>query len=138
MEAFEQTSTLPAFDPLWNFSDPASTATKFRELLPAARKSGDRDYLAQLLTQIARTEGLQSKFDDAHRILNEVEPDLATLSPSTNVRYLLERGRTFHSSGEKMKAKELFVKAWDLAREFGEEYYAVYAAHMVVIAGEPQ
>ena len=48
---------LPAFDGFWNFEDPAGSEAKFRELLPKAEESGDRGYLAELLTQIARTQG---------------------------------------------------------------------------------
>src|SRR5205809_4269353 len=49
---------LPAmadFDKLWDYQDPAGTEKKFRELLPAAEAAGDASYVAELLTQIART-----------------------------------------------------------------------------------
>ena len=50
--------TLPDFDSLWNFDAPETSEAAFRAVLPVAKSSGDRDYLAQLLTQIARSEGL--------------------------------------------------------------------------------
>ena len=56
---------------MWDYNDPAGTGKKFLELLPDAKASGDRSYLAQLLTQIARTRGLQMKFDEAHKTLDE-------------------------------------------------------------------
>src|SRR5512140_3672522 len=64
---------LPDFDAWWDYDHPDSTEARFVEILPAARASGDRDYLAQLLTQIARCQGLQMKFDEAGHTLDEAE-----------------------------------------------------------------
>src|SRR5438270_383114 len=46
------------FDKLWNYGDPAATEQKFLELLPQAEAGNDADYLAQLITQIARTKSV--------------------------------------------------------------------------------
>ena len=54
------------------------------------------------------------------------------LSP-TRLRYQLERGRTFNSSGEKEQARALFVQAWEQAQAAHEEGLAVDAAHMLAI-----
>jgi tetratricopeptide (TPR) repeat protein len=85
------------------------------------------------MTQIARTQGLQRKFDDAHRTLDEVEP-MMTDDDLVRVRYLLERGRLFNSSGDRTSAKPLFIEAWKRARDAGMDYYAVDALHMIAIA----
>ena len=61
---------LPDFDKLWDYQHPAETEKKFVGLLPAAEKSEDISYLAQLLTQIARAQGLQEKFDEANKTLD--------------------------------------------------------------------
>lgn len=122
------------FDKLWNYGDPAGTEEKFRAILPDAVNNPDPEYYPQLLTQIARATGLQRKFDAAHEILDTVEAVLTDETPVTRVRYLLERGRVFNSSRKKDLAKPLFVEAWDLAREAGEDFLAVDAAHMVAIA----
>lgn len=124
---------LPDFDALWNYDAPESTEAAFRAILPRARASGDRDYLAQLLTQIARAEGLQMKFDAAAATLDEAE---ALLTPDRKVartRLLLERGRVLNSSKQPEKARPLFESAWDLAREAHADGYAVDAAHMMAI-----
>ena len=84
---------LPDFDSLWDYDRPESTASVFRGILPAAEASGDRDYLAQLLTQIARAEGLQMKFDDAAATLDRAASLLTQEYPVARVRILLERGR---------------------------------------------
>jgi hypothetical protein len=89
---------LPDFDALWDYGDPAATEVKFREVLPMAKASGDASYHAQLLTQIARTQGLQMKFDHAHSTLDMVEGMLADDMTVARIRYLLERGRVYNSS----------------------------------------
>ncbi len=125
------------FDEKWNFSKPDSTEAVFRSYLPAARSAGDTDYLAQLLTQIARTQGLQMKFDDAHATLDEVEKMLTDSLAVARVRYLLERGRVFNSSKHPDQARPLFLAAWEQARAIGADFYAVDAAHMMGIIESP-
>lgn len=127
-------TTLPDIDGLWDFNDAVATEVKFREALPMAEASGDVDYRLQLLTQIARTLSLQRKFDEAHALLDAVEKELADEIPGARVRYLLERGRTFNSSGKKAEARKLFIEAWELAKSIHRDGLAVDAAHMVAIA----
>ena len=83
------------FDALWDYNNPAETEAKFRDLLPNAESPDRVAYRAELLTQIARTLGLQQKFDAAHAMLHQVEPMLDKAGDRARVRYLLERGRTF-------------------------------------------
>ncbi|MBE7435097.1 MAG: tetratricopeptide repeat protein [Anaerolineales bacterium] len=116
-------------DEFWEYSDPAASETRFRAALDSARG----DLRLELLTQIARTFSLRSRFEEAHGVLNDVERQLTGAGARPNVRYLLERGRTFNSKGEKDKARELFIRAWDQAREAQLEGLAVDAAHMVAI-----
>ena len=113
----------------WEYADPAASEARFRDLL--LRVQGDERLEA--LTQIARTWSLRRDFTQAHRLLDEVEPQLQQAGPAPRVRYLLERGRTFNSAGERERARPLFVQAWDLATVHGLEGLAVDAAHMVPI-----
>ncbi len=126
-------SDLPDFDSLWNFDAPDSTEAAFRAILPRASASNDRDYRAQLLTQIARTEGLQMKFDAAAKTLDEAETLISDDMKVARVRLLLERGRVLNSSEQREKSGPLFERAWDLARAAGADGYAVDAAHMLGI-----
>ncbi|MBK8233315.1 MAG: tetratricopeptide repeat protein [Candidatus Eisenbacteria bacterium] len=128
---------LPDFTTLWDFAHPDSTEAAFRALLPAARESGEADYLAQLLTQIARTQGLQRQFDAAHATLDEAEAMLPQALGKARVRYLLERGRVWNTSGHPETGKPLFLEAWDLARAEKLDGLAIDAAHMVAIVGTP-
>jgi tetratricopeptide (TPR) repeat protein len=126
---------LPDYDSVWDYDHPNVTEKKFRELLPAALDSRDFPYLTQLLTQIARAEGLQRKFQDAHNTLDRVEKALlkAEADDKTRVRYLLERGRVFNSSGKRDEARPLFQQALDLAVRSKDDFNAVDAAHMMAI-----
>lgn len=128
---------LATFDSLWNYDDPAGTEAEFRALLPVAEAAGDRSVLLQLRTQIARTLGLQKKYDEALRELDAIEPELATAPPVVRVRWLLERGRVLNTSGDPAAARPLFDDAWESARAAGEDGFAVDAAHMIAIVAEP-
>jgi tetratricopeptide (TPR) repeat protein len=121
------------FDSLWNYNDPAATEKKFREVLPQIKESGNISEYLQLLTQIARTLGLRRMFNESHKLLDEVEPQLNDSLPKAKVRYLLERGRTFNSSDKFAEARELFLQAFDLALASNEDNLAVDAAHMMGI-----
>src|SRR5712692_8332873 len=138
MEAADENarkSKLPDFDNLWDYDHPGASERRFRELLPAALDSRDFPYLTQLLTQIARAEGLQRKFQDAHKTLDRVEKALlkADADDKTRVRYLLERGRVFNSSRKRDEARPLFSQALDLAINSKDDSNAVDAAHMMAI-----
>lgn len=121
------------FDKLWNYGNPSETEKKFREVLPEVKNSNDTSKYLQLLTQIARTLGLQRKFDEAHKVLDEVEPSLTDNLHLAKIRYLLERGRAFRSSGQKEKSKSFFLEAYETALKEKEDYYTIDAAHMLGI-----
>lgn len=129
-----RSSELPPFDTLWNFDDPAGTEIRFRELLPRAQASSEAGYTAELLTQIARTQGLQQKFAEAHATLDGVDASLKPEMKTARVRSLLERGRVFNSSGKAKESVPIFKEALRLAQDSGLENYAIDAAHMLGIA----
>ena len=116
-------------DSFWEYSDPAASEVRLRSALDQA----EGDDRLELLTQIARTHSLRGDFTQAHKLLDEVEPRLATAGPAPRVRYLLERGRSFNSAGDKERAKPLFIDAWEIAGANGLDGLAVDAAHMVPI-----
>ncbi|MFQ5731376.1 MAG: tetratricopeptide repeat protein [Planctomycetaceae bacterium] len=134
----ESPRPVPDFDALWDYDDPAGTGAKFRDLLDAADDSlRNTDWHWQLLTQIARAQGLQRAFDAAHETLNGVESQLGDASAATRIRCLLERGRAFNSSGQPGRARPLFLEAWETGRSAGEDGFAVDAAHMLGIVESP-
>ncbi len=51
---------------------------------------------------------------------------------------MLERGRVFNSSKYSEAARPLFLQAWEIAREAGEDFYTIDAAHMMGIIEPPE
>jgi hypothetical protein len=86
-----------ALDGQWDFGKPAVSEQRFRTEL--AKWPAESAEAQEIRTQIARTLGLQRKFDEAHAVLDGVEAKLPALPLHVRVRYLLERGRTQNSSG---------------------------------------
>ena len=118
------------FDDLWDHADPAATETRF---LARMTQLKDPMELLELKTQIARTHSLRKQFDQAHQWLSEVEAEFEQVPPRVQVRYLLEKGRTWNSSGEKSKAAQLFQQAFELADGAGLQGFAADALHMLAI-----
>lgn len=123
------------FDTLWDYSDPHQTELRFREILIQVPE--DNLAYLELLTQIARAQGLQQKFERAHQTLDQVERRLGKYSSRAKVRYLLERGRVFNSSGQSDEARPYFEQALDMAVELSEDSYALDALHMLAIVAPP-
>jgi tetratricopeptide (TPR) repeat protein len=126
---------LPDFDALWDYDHPDQTEGRFREIL--LQFPEDEPAFLELLTQIARAQGLQGKFVQAHRTLDQVERRLDEAPSRPRVRYLLERGRAYNSSGKPKVARPLFQRAFDLAGELNEDFFAVDALHMLGIVAPP-
>jgi tetratricopeptide (TPR) repeat protein len=125
-----------ALDRWWNFDRPAESEARFRaEGSKLPENSAAR---LELLTQLARAQGLQRKFDDAHATLDQVETALPGRPSRVAVRYLLERGRVFNSSQQPERAVPLFRDALERARIASEDFLAIDAAHMLGIAVAPQ
>lgn len=133
MSAKAAPASLPNFDKLWNYDQPAQTRARFKAILPKAEAAGDREYTNELLTQIARTYSLEGRFDAAKVVLDQVERQLPERPDLATVRYYLELGRTMNSAGHPRQAKPLFEQAFHLARQLRADYYAIDAAHMVAI-----
>lgn len=132
------TSELPDFDRLWDYDHPDVSERAFREILLTADDASAEPYRLELLTQIARAQGLQRRFADAHQTLDEVEASLTDASTRVRLRYLLERGRVLNSSGMPDKASPLFLQAWELGSSQGEDALAIDAAHMLGIVEAPE
>jgi tetratricopeptide (TPR) repeat protein len=114
---------------LWDFDDLAGTEQRLRERLEVERSEAGR---AEVLTQLARVEGLRDDFAACEELLQEAEP-LAG-DGVARARIDLERGRKLRSSGDGNAAAPLFEAAFMRACELGEYFLAGDAAHMVAIA----
>jgi tetratricopeptide (TPR) repeat protein len=115
--------------PLWDFDDLAGTEQRFHALL-AQQPSGDRR--AEVLTQLARVEGLRGRFGEGERLLREAEA-AAGSSGAARARIHLERGRLRRSRGDEGGALPLFEHAFAVALAAGEQFVAADAAHMAAL-----
>lgn len=124
-------ATSVEIDQLWDYYQPAESEARFRGALATAPE--DSPLYIELLTQLARAQGLQRHFAAAHQTLDEVERRLTDNAIRLRLRYLLERGRVLNSSKEREAARPFFLQAWEMAQAAGEDFYAVDAAHMLAI-----
>jgi tetratricopeptide (TPR) repeat protein len=121
-----------ALDRWWDFTRPVESEARFRaELERLPPTSAAR---LELLTQIARAQGLDRRFDAANATLDQVAKKMSGRPGRVAVRYLLERGRVYNSSGAPEKAVPLFGDALERARAAKEDFLAIDAAHMLGIA----
>lgn len=121
------------FPSLWNFADPAASEARFVTLL-AERGGSAADEQAEIMTQIARAQGLQRRFDEANATLDRAQTLLGSEPSVAAIRISLERGRVLNSSGNPVAAAPHFEAAWNLGRLLGNDPLAVDAAHMLAIA----
>jgi len=116
--------------PLWDFDDFDGSERRFRALLEDERTDAGR---AEVLTQLARVEGLRGRFAEADDLLDEADA-LAGDSGVARSRVELERGRVQRSGGDPAAALPLFESAWSVALQAGEGFIAADAAHMAALA----
>lgn len=116
--------------PLWDFYDLDATEQRLRAQFDAEPDDPGR---AEVLTQLARVEGLRDDFDACDRLLEQAER-LAGSSAVAKVRLDLERGRKLRSSGDPNGALPLFEAAFARALDSGEHYLAGDAVHMCALA----
>jgi len=128
----------PVFLSLWDFRNPDSTEARFLDMLSGLPGDADPGLEIQLLTQIARAQGLQGRFNDGHQTLERAESMLRDDLPVSRTRWHLEKGRLFNSGGRREESRPLFKEAWDLARGNALDGLAVDAAHMLGIVEEPE
>ena len=115
---------------LWDFYDLDATEQRLHAQLADEPDDAGR---AEVLTQLARVEGLRDDFDACARLLERAEP-LAGPSAVAKVRIDLERGRMLRTSGDPDGALPLFEAAFANACAAGEHYLAGDAAHMCALA----
>ena len=130
--AAETEVTIPKIAELWDYQNPQETEQVFRKLLEENTEI-DQNYQLEIQTQIARTLGMQQKFEDGHAVLDQVESELEKSAPIVKMRYLLERGRLFNSAGNKEEAKQLFLVAYNFGEDHKLELLTLDAIHMMGI-----
>jgi tetratricopeptide (TPR) repeat protein len=122
--------TTALIDELLDFDDPAESEARLRVEL---ERGGPYDGVerAELRTLLARTLGLQERYDDAAEMLIEVESEDA---PVVIARVLLESGRILNSAGKPDDSAPLFLRAAEIAAEVRLDFLRIDALHMLAIA----
>jgi tetratricopeptide (TPR) repeat protein len=117
----------------WDFDDLDGTEARLRERLDAETSDAGR---AEVLTQLARVQGLRGSFDDGDALLDDAQA-LGGSARAVAARVDLERGRLRRSSGDPEAARPLFESAHAGALETEQYFLAADAAHMVaLVAGD--
>jgi len=116
--------------PLWDFDDLDASEQRLVEQRELETTDEGR---AEVLTQLARVQGLRDEFHEGERLMQEAEA-LAGSSQVARIRIDLERGRLLRSSGDPASALPLFVSAYESAVAAGQQFLAADAAHMAMIA----
>lgn len=129
---------LPQINSLWNYSEPQTSQLRFEHLIQKTNCQREQAYCLEALTQVARAQGLQAKFQAAHENLDRVRDQDFAGSKRVEVRYLLERGRLLNSAGQASLSVPLFKSAMKQAQDNDLDYFAVDAAHMLGIAAPPR
>jgi len=119
---------------LWDFDDLDGTEQRLDEQLD---REGSEPGRAEVLTQLARVEGLRGNVAASEGLLQQAEA-LAGSSDVARARIDLERGRALRSSGDVAASLPLFESAFASASAARAEFIAVDAAHMAALAaGDP-
>jgi tetratricopeptide (TPR) repeat protein len=114
--------------PLWDFDDLDASEQRFRAQLAEETTDAGR---AEVISQLARVESLRGDYERCDAWLDDAEA-----LGGAEARVLLERGRRIRSSGEPGAGLAEFRRAFELARERGEDVLAVDAAHMIAIVDD--
>lgn len=113
---------------LWDFGDLEATEERLRAQLAAEVSADGR---AEVLTQLARVEGLRGEFERADALADEA--DQLAETDVARARLALERGRIRRSSGDREAARPLFEAAYAAALSAEQYFMAADAAHMVAL-----
>ena len=120
--------------PLWDFDDLDGSEARLREQLAGETSDPGR---AEVLTQLARVQGLRDDFEAGDALLDEAAR-LASGARPVEARVDLERGRLRRSSGDPDAARPLFESAYAGALDTEQYFLAADAAHMAaLVVGGP-
>ena len=103
---------------LWDFEDLDGTEQRLDEQL---EREGSDSGRAEVLTQLARVEGLPGRFSASETLLQQAEA-LAGSSDVVRARIDLERCRALRSSGDVAASLPLFESAFAIAAAAGEDF----------------
>ena len=96
----------------------------------------------ELLTQLAHVEALRGKTKEAQGLLDTAKQNMTKIEGSGNprpeLRFLLESGRLACLLRTPDQAQGRFRRAWEIAMENNEDFFAIDAALMLAITQPPK
>jgi tetratricopeptide (TPR) repeat protein len=119
-------------DSLWDFSDPAVSADRFR--VAAGDERLALEARAELATQLARALGLLGRSDEAEVLLDAILLELGEPPEVVLARVALERGRLRVAAEQTAQGVPLFTLAARHAAAAGSKFLALDALHMLALA----
>lgn len=114
-----QATLLSELDTGWEIQNPVERDAHFQHLVEKGTQRGDTAFVVEAMTQLARSMGMQRRFDEAHASLNQAEGLLSDEMYRPRVRLLLERGRVINSGGSSSDSIAYFKQARALAEANG-------------------
>ncbi len=115
----------------FDFDNAAETERRFQDYYRVAVARHDDLAAAELLTQVARAQGVQDHVQDANATLRSGAFALA--NPRLRARFALESGRLLRRGGDRDSAAQHFQQAFEIAQAAHLDALAVDAAHMMAL-----
>ncbi|MGQ5524676.1 tetratricopeptide repeat protein [Chitinimonas sp. PSY-7] len=110
---------------------PDEAEKQLQQIIQEAKRTGDDFVANEALTQLARAQGVQRRYDEAHATLDQVRDTLSDQSPTLSLRYSLERGRLWFAVGDRQRAWRWFHGAYVQATQQKLDFFAIDAMHML-------
>lgn len=136
----ESLSYFPDVDGFWRLGHWTESEARIRSRLSPNWMTEKTAENVELLSQLARAQGLQGSLPQAKATLESARQILAELKdePRAKLRYLLEHGRLLCLGMNPAKAHDSFVQAWTLANETKHTFFAIDAALMLSAVRPPK
>ena len=130
-------SQFPDHDGLWASSSLLETEAKIKNKISPVQSDRHDLKSLELLTQLARVQGLQGHFAQADQTLKSVEVEIHQQDPKlrsqAEIRWLLEQGRLFAMQMIPAKGLVFIKQAMDKAIEDKNSFFAIDAAVMLTL-----
>jgi tetratricopeptide (TPR) repeat protein len=138
----EAIAYFPDIDGFWSTGDLADAETRIREQLPADWATDWKAQSVELLTQLARVQGMRGDLERAQATIDQSRQMIAdsreNFGARAEVRWRLEQGRIFCMGMNLRKANDMFAQAWTQASENGLAFFAIDAAMMLFLTRPPK
>jgi len=139
---FGQRFMFPDIDSVWNFNDLDETARNIHSKIASTTTDPSGLQSLELTIQLGHVQGLQGRTQEAQLTLDSAKIRIGELGAGASlrpeIRYLLESGRLACLLRTPDQAQARFGRAWELAMENGEDFFAIDAALMLAITQPPK